>query len=155
MNNTKKNSLIIIGIVLTIFVMLYLVYDVIKTEPANTNSIDTNLEDQNTGLVNMLNELFDNVEDSENKSETKVENETNVNNNQEEDNVSSTESVTTRQEKAIQLVKEEWGGEDGVYFSNESIDSQGRYIVSVRDKKTTNSLAFFLVDVETGLVTKQ
>lgn len=36
-----------------------------------------------------------------------------------------------------------------------SIDSQGRYIVSVNDKRSTKTLAFFVVDVEKGTVTKQ
>ena len=36
-----------------------------------------------------------------------------------------------------------------------SIDNQGRYIVSVNDAKTTKTLAFFKVDVEKELVTKQ
>ena len=67
----------------------------------------------------------------------------------------TTESVTTREEKAVELVKKEWGSTDGVYFSNESIDAQGRYIVSVRDKMTTTSLAFYLVDIDKQLVTQQ
>ena len=68
---------------------------------------------------------------------------------------SSTESVTSKEQKAIELVKKQWGDTNGVYFSNMSIDSQGRYIVSVNDKRSTKTLAFFVVDVEKGTVTKQ
>lgn len=166
---TKKTSYLTIAILIVLFIILCLAYDEVKTQPADANTANTNLVDENTGLDNIINELFDDVttnEEVENevneKNEENIQDEVSNTENNEEENkidneeeISSTESVTSKQEKAINLVKQAWGGEDGVYFSNESIDSQGRYIVSVRDKGTTNSLAFFLVDVDTGLVTKQ
>ena len=161
MSKTVRNSLIVIAIVLVLFGIIWFAYDMFKKEPieANTNA---NLADENTGLDNIINDLFDNVQTNE-QTENVVENE-NITNNQKEEKQEdktneviseSTESVTTRDEKAVELVKKEWGSTDGVYFSNESVDSQGRYIVSVRDKKTTASLAFYLVDVDKQLVTQQ
>lgn len=157
MSKTKKKICIIIAIVLILFIIICLVYDEMKTKPVDANTTNMNLVDENTGLDNIINELFDDVttnEEVENEIEEKEDTNTEKNEENEED-TSSTESVTSKQEKAINLVKKEWGGDDGVYFSNESIDSKGRYIVSVRDKGTTNSLAFFLVDVDRELVTKQ
>lgn len=160
MSKTVKNSLIVIGIVIVLFVMIWFIYDMIKTEPVDANVENTNLVDENTGLDNLINELFDDTttnklnENVVDNSDT--DNEEDIKNEEKNDtDVSTSENMTSKQEKAIALVKKAWGGEDGVYFSNESIDSQGRYIVSVRDKGTTNSLAFFLVDVEKELVTKQ
>lgn len=160
MSKTVKNSLIVIGIVIVLFVMIWFIYDMIKTEPVDANVENTNLVDENTGLDNLINELFDDtitnklnenvVDNSDTDTEEDIKNE-----EKNDTDVSTSENMTSKQEKAIALVKKAWGGEDGVYFSNESIDSQGRYIVSVRDKGTTNSLAFFLVDVEKELVTKQ
>lgn len=169
MDKTKKKSLIIIAIVVILFIIVCLVYEEMKTEPVDANITNTSLVDENTGLDNIINELFEDVttnEEVENEVEEENIQKEDTNTNAEnkgdeneledkEEDVSSTESVTSKQEKAINLVKKEWGGDDGVYFSNESIDSQGRYIVSVRDKGTTNSLAFFLVDVDKELVTKQ
>ena len=166
---TKKTNYLIIAIVIVLFIILCLAYDEMKVEPADANTVNNNLVDENTGLDNIINELFDNViineeveneaeeennrnedSDTENEEESKNDNEV-----EDEEDISSTETVTSKEQKAINLVKQAWGGDDGVYFSNESIDSQGRYIVSVRDKGTTNSLAFFLVDVDKELVTKQ
>lgn len=158
MNKTVKNSLIIIAIVVVIFWIIWFVYDMLKKEPVDANA-DTNLIDENTGLDNIINTLFDNVQVNE-EIEDKVANETQKEENKQENiinevSTSTTESVTTKEEKAVELVKKEWGSTDGVYFSNESIDSQGRYIVSVRNKKTTASLAFYLVDIDKQLVTQQ
>lgn len=161
MSKTVKNSLIVIAIVVVLFGIIWFVYDVFKKEPVDAN-VNANLADENTGLDNIINDLFENVQANE-QTENVVENE-NITNNQKEEKQEdktneviseSTESVTTREEKAVELVKKEWGSTDGVYFSNESVDSQGRYIVSVRDKKTTASLAFYLVDVDKQLVTQQ
>lgn len=161
MSKTVKNSLIVIAIVVVLFGIIWFVYDVFKKEPVDAN-VNANLADENTGLDNIINDLFENVQTNE-QTENVVENE-NITNNQKEEKQEdktneviseSTESVTTREEKAVELVKKEWGSTDGVYFSNESVDSQGRYIVSVRDKKTTASLAFYLVDVDKQLVTQQ
>lgn len=161
MSKTVKNSLIIIAIVVVLFCIIWLIYDIFKKDPVDTNA-NANLADENTGLDNIINDLFDNVQTNE-QIDNVTENE-NVINSQEEDKQENkiggvsdetTESVTTREEKAVELVKKEWGSTDGVYFSNESIDAQGRYIVSVRDKKTTTSLAFYLVDIDKQLVTQQ
>lgn len=164
MNKTVKNSLIIIVIVAILFGFSWLVYDMFKKEPADVDT-NANLLDGNTGLDNMINELFENDIDNElienhvyDKSNTMIENTQNQEDNKEEnveETSSTTESVTTREERAVALVKKEWGSTDGVYFSNESIDSKGRYIVSVRDKKTTASLMFYVVDVDKKLVTEQ
>lgn len=165
MSKTVKNSLMVIAIVVVLFGIIWFVYDMFKKEPVDTN-VNANLTDGNTGLDNIINDLFENsivnetVEDivDDQKNDT-VENTDKQEDNKQDKNEeiisSTTESVTTREERAIELVKKEWGSTDGVYFSNESIDSNGRYIVSVRDKKTTTSLAFYLVDVDKQLVTEQ
>lgn len=163
MNNSAKKVIFIIVIVLILFGIIWLVYDLVKKEPADTKTDNTNFADENTGLDNIINELFDNVTENENV-EIDINNEgNNVNEIGQNDTVeqnkinqsSSTESVTSKEQKAIELVKKQWGDTNGVYFSNMSIDSQGRYIVSVNDKRSTKTLAFFVVDVEKGTVTKQ
>ena len=163
MNNSAKKVIFIIVIVLILFGIIWLVYDLVKKEPADTKTDNTNFADENTGLDNIINELFDNVTENENveidiKNDGNNVNEIGQNDTVEQNKVnqsSSTESVTSKEQKAIELVKKQWGDTNGVYFSNMSIDSQGRYIVSVNDKRSTKTLAFFVVDVEKGTVTKQ
>ena len=158
MNKTVKRCLIIIAIVVVLFAIIWLVYDMVKSKPASAQ-VDTNLVDENTGLDNVINELFDNVIENE-ISENVVENNTQnhdeqTQNKQVNSSTSVTESHTSKEERAVELVKKEWGSSSGVYFSNDSVDEQGRYIVSVHDSKTTMTLAFYLVDLDKGTVTEQ
>lgn len=166
MNKAVKNSLMITAIIIVLFGIIWFVYDMFKKEPVETN-VNANLVDGNAGLDNMINELFENIVDNEvaengvnDKTENEVAGDAEKDDNKKQENEEDatqlvTEDVTTREEKAIELVKKEWGSTDGVYFSNESIDTEGRYIVSVRDKKKTTSLAFYVVDVDKQLVTEQ
>mgnify|MGYP004543568759 FL=1 len=155
MNKTVKKSLIIIAIVIVLFAIIWLVYDMLKKDTVDTSS-DTNIVDGNTGLDNIINDLFEN-DMIENEIENEVTENVTSNSSKENDNTKNepdtTEKTTSKEEKAIELAKKKWGSTSGVYFSNEGINSDGRYIVSVRDGKSTSSLAFYLVDVEKGLVT--
>lgn len=155
MNKTVKKSLIIIAIVIVLFAIIWLVYDMLKKDTVDTSS-DTNIVDGNTGLDNIINDLFEN-DVIGNEIENEVTENVTSNSSKENDNTKNepdtTEKTTSKEEKAIELAKKKWGSTSGVYFSNEGINSDGRYIVSVRDGKSTSSLAFYLVDVEKGLVT--
>ena len=57
--------------------------------------------------------------------------------------------------QAIKLAKEEWkkewGSLDDVSF-NVSVQSDGKYGVTVYDTTTTQSIQFYIVDVDTGVV---
>ena len=136
-----------------------MVYDSFKKEPANANAVTTNITDKNSGLDNVINDLFEKADineiDANLIGNTIVDDNTNSTNETVTNTGSSTTSVTSKEQKAVALVKKAWGDTDGVYFSNMSIDNQGRYIVSVNDAKTTKTLAFFKVDVDKELVTKQ
>ena len=59
MNKTVKKSLIIIAIVIVVFIIIWFVYDMFKKDTVETNS-NSNLVDGNTGLDNIINDLFDN-----------------------------------------------------------------------------------------------
>ncbi len=153
----NKKGLIIILIIILVFAIIWVAYDMFKPEAADANALSTNLTDENTGLDNYINDLLSNTVGNE--IGDAIQNETAKDNESREDEekteVPSNGSTTTREEKAIELTKKEWGSEDGVYFVNESIDSQGRYIVSVRDKETTGALGYYVVDVDKQLVTKR
>lgn len=142
-----------------LFVIIWFVYDSFKKEPANANAVTTNITDKNSGLDNVINDLFEKADineiDANLIGNTIVDDNTNSTNETVTNTGSSTTSVTSKEQKAVALVKKAWGDTDGVYFSNMSIDNQGRYIVSVNDAKTTKTLAFFKVDVDKELVTKQ
>lgn len=66
--------------------------------------------------------------------------------------------ATPRENKAIELAKKQWtkdwGNTNGVSF-NVSIQSDGKYGVTVYDTSSTKSIQFYIVDVDTGIVTER
>ena len=60
------------------------------------------------------------------------------------------ENKENPEEKAKNIVKENWGEDDSVYYSYDGINSEGKYIICVRDKATTKALYWYYVDIETG-----
>lgn len=167
MNKTVKISIMIILIVIVALAIICLVYNHFKQEPVDANIVDTNIEDGNTGLDNIINELFEeeeentvaNKENKENRvSNTQTEKPKKDNNkpkNETKNTETTTEPVTSREEKAIELVKNTWGDTTGLIVSCVSIDNEGRYVVSVNDAKTSRNLGFFTVDVDSKTVEKQ
>lgn len=63
---------------------------------------------------------------------------------------SSVPSTENKEEQAKEIVKNNWGEDDSVYYSYDGIDEKGRYIICVRDNATTRALFWYYVDIETG-----
>ena len=104
---------------------------------ANQNKTTDNNEKENISKE----EPEEDVAQEENDSEEK------------EDEESGKEEVNINEEdKAIDLAKKQYGTTDGVYFRIEQIQSNGVYIVSVRNSETTRDIAWYTVNVKTGVV---
>ena len=147
MSKVVKNSLIVIAIAILVFVIIYFVYDLLKAKPTYSEQVQqSNLEGSNMGID--TDKLFENVSTS-NEEKTNIENEV-------EEPKENTEvlngTVTSKEEKAIELAKKQWKSTEGEYFSNMAINSKGNYIVTVNDSKTSKTLAFYEIDVENEIV---
>ena len=70
----------------------------------------------------------------------------------EEENNSPKETTQSNDEKAIDLVKKEWGNDDTVTFSIEKKDG-AKYRIAVRNSSTT-VLQWYEVDIETWQVSE-
>lgn len=154
MGKTTKNFLVIIVIaIVVIFALVCLEYQHFRFEPISANNVETKgniLPDPNQGLNNMLNEILDdNIETEEKKNET-----TTASN----DSVEDKNQMTPKENKAINLVKDvwtkDWGNLDDVSF-NVSIQSDGKYYVTVYDMVTTHLIKGYIVDVSTEIVTEK
>lgn len=129
---------ICIFVVAITFFMLFDMQNKIEKEKYGVENIDSS--DETNTIQNLVNT---NVSDIENKNE--------VNNIIEEEHVVDEEEdkfSKTKQEKAIDLVKEYWGEDSTVYFTNEGINSNGEYMVAVRKKTSTTVEDYFKVDIE-------
>ncbi len=86
----------------------------------------------------------------ENKKE-KIEEEQKEEEKKKEEN-SKEEGSLSDEDKALDLAKKQYGTTDGVYFRVEQIQSNGVYIISVRDNETTRDYAWYTVDVNNNTV---
>lgn len=160
MSKGTRNILIIIAMALFLFAVLFAVYGYLHTEPMNANTAKENMiGDANTGLDNMINDIFseENIIEKPNNTETNNNTVANTTNKKDED-IETTEDdsrMTPKEKKAIELVQEQWkkemGSLDSVAF-NVSIQNDGKYGVTVYDTTTTQTIQFYIVDVDTGIV---
>ena len=161
MSKETRNILITIVAVLFLFAVLFAVYDHFRSEPINANTSKENLiGDANTGLENMINDIFSEeniIEDEPNNTEpNKNTAENGMTKNEEVVEPTEDDSrMTPKEKKAIELVQEQWkkqmGSLDSVAF-NVSIQNDGKYGVTVYDTTTTQTIQFYIVDVDTGIV---
>lgn len=158
MGKTTKNFLVIIVIaIVVIFALVCLEYQHFRFEPISANNVETKgniLPDPNQGLNNMLNEILDDNIETEVKTEEKKDETTTASN----DSVEDKNQMTPKENKAINLVKDvwtkDWGNLDDVSF-NVSIQSDGKYYVTVYDTVTTHLIKGYIVDVNTEIVTEK
>ena len=72
--------------------------------------------------------------------------------------VADENAMTPKEAKAISLVKDKWtekfGNTDGIDF-NISIQNDGKYLVTVYDTKTTQTISGYIVDVTTGIINEK
>ena len=162
MSKGTRNLILGIIAIILLFVIIIIIYQQYRTEPLSANEAKGNiLADPNSGLDNMLNKIFGNEETeneennitnttNENVQNTNTENKTN-----DEDLTEDDSRMTPRENKAIKLVQElwkkEWGNLSGVSF-NVSIQSDGKYGVTVYNVVTTETIRFYVVDVDTEVV---
>ena len=159
MGKTTKNFLVIIVIaIVVIFALVCLEYQHFRFEPISANNVETKgniLPDPNQGLNNMLNDILDENVETEEKNEEDKEKDSTVSNKTEEDDENQ---MTPKESKAIKLVKDiwtkDWGNLDDVLF-NVSIQSDGKYFVTVYDTITTHLIKSYIVDVNTEIVTEK
>ena len=59
MSKGIRNTIIVIAIIIVLFIIVFVLYQNFQTEPMDANSTGENvLQDANTGLENMLNEIL-------------------------------------------------------------------------------------------------
>lgn len=101
--------------------------------------------------TNIIENIKENTTKNEEKNEIEENNTIEPEVNEIENNVLEDETTTELdpKEEAIQIVKENWGEDDSVYFSYDGIQD-GKHVVCVRESDTTKELYRYYVDIETG-----
>ncbi len=135
MNKKILYIFIIVVLIITGVFIATKISDKTQTEQTSANDLgenENNLNEENN--INQNNESL--VESGDNNTENNTGTQENNQDNLEE--------------KAKQIVKENWGEDETVYFSYDGKDETGRYIICVREKETTKALYRYYVDIDTG-----
>lgn len=162
MNKNVKFILIFFVILCIILGIYFCSTKLLDTNKSTSTSAISNMSD-NTSMevVENINNVVENevqntvieqneVVDEQNKKEEPIEdNQTSSKTELSANNESEVESIDDEQ-KAIEIVKKDWGITDGVIYTCESINSNGNYVISVREATTRNAMAWYTVNPKTG-----
>ncbi len=145
----NKKILYVIGLVVVIilgilFARLLGGNEVAK--PASSNEVKngnklTNSQVKNETNNNTKNEVKNEVSNNENTNATT--------------NEPKEETPKTDLEKAIDIVKKDWGADNTVYYAQDGQIESGEYVICVRDNETTSAKAWYTVNVQTGTFVKE
>lgn len=162
MSKGAKKVLGAIIIIILIVLVSWLGYESMNAEPASINATNE-VSNQNMGLDNEVNEVYEEEENTVVEEEEQVEEETTVDEEPvvEEEPNSNTEVISgtnaTREERAVSLAKEyyakEYDNVDDVYFRFDTVNGNGDYVVIASNNGET--LAFLIVDLDTETVTEK
>lgn len=136
----KKTSIYIAAIIIVIIIGILLAVKVtkdFKVKPTTSEKVDNKVE---------------------NKENNTIKNEVNINITDEENNIVDNpepEKPKTDLEKAIEIVKEDWGSDSSVYYAADGKTTKGEFIICVRDKNSTAALAWYTVNLEDGTFTRE
>ncbi len=142
----KKTLIIIIAVMLVVLIGIIVGKSINETN----NSIQTD----SGKIENNINKVSN--KDVDKKTENKAENTSSNEANNTIDNTEKEEepAVKTDLDKAIDLVKKDWGDDDTVYFAQDGKTDNGEFIICVRDNATTGARAWYSVNVEAGTAEK-
>ena len=98
----------------------------------NENAIENNTVENNVQNENIEDKNNENVNEENNNQTNTIQN--TASNAGEEVTKTEIEKEETDKEKALNLVKKDWGEDVNVYFTVESIDGNGNYTIYVREE---------------------
>lgn len=153
MDNKVK---IFIGIVAIILVAVICAVTFNKEE--STNEVNSNTVENSVTNTEVENEVQNTVVENkvENTTKTPVVEDKKLETQDFSNSVYENNSdvgTTNKKQEAINLVKIQWGEDDSVTFSCDSITSDGIYIIAVTSKERAVVLSYFRVDLDKKTVT--
>lgn len=164
----KKSTIYILLIIILIIGIAFLTWKLITLEETGNEILETNGEEENNIVNNNVNNevqdnnqiennIQDKVNDIEKKEETNLEQE---DDEFEEENKKETEEIgketieteAQRKEKAIEIVKKDWGDSNSSSIGYDSMSGK-QYLISV--KQDGRVVCWYYVDIETETFEKE
>lgn len=139
-----KKTLIIL---ITLIIIIGIICGIVFSKNSNKNITTNTQKEENTITNEEINNTTNEIKENE-IEENNVSDDTQT-------TVTPEETQKTDKEKAIEIVKKDYGTSDNIKFNAEGTDSKGRQIIVVRDIETTAALQFYYVDVSNGTFVKE
>ncbi len=139
-----KKTLIIL---ITLIIIIGIICGIVFSKNSNKNITTNTQKEENTITNEEINNTTNEIKQNE-IEENNVSDDTQT-------TVTPEETQKTDKEKAIEIVKKDYGTSDNIKFNAEGTDSKGRQIIVVRDIETTAALQFYYVDVSNGTFVKE
>ena len=143
----KKVLIIVIPLIIIVGIICGIAFSKNTTKNANTN---TQKQEENTITNEETNSIVNEI-DENNIIENNVSENTQVTTNPDEPQ----ETPKTDEEKALEIVKKDFGARENTKFTVEGTDSNGRIVVVVSNINTTAAMAFYHVDISNGTFIKE
>lgn len=154
----EKSTKIIIAVLVIALIILGIVISVnknkaVQTDNKNTINQSNEVKDAVNWIKNEVNDVQNNIENtiSENNVENIIDNAQDNSNNSIKENETSNKEEDNNQ-KAIDMVKSDWGEDDSVNFKIDEQSEDGKYVISVVDKNTTKVLVWYDVDIKNNTI---
>ena len=156
----KSKTKILFGILV---ILLIIVVGVVLAKNISTVQTNTNNNEISKNEVNKVvdettnkikNEIQNLVEENviESKEENKIEDTINNTNTITKTENNETQTTESDKEKAINMAKKDWGEDNNVSFKIDEELGNGKFVVSVMDKNTTNVVLWYLVDAKNNTI---
>lgn len=140
----KKRIIVFIMVIAVVGVAIFLSVKILNKPETPTNN--KNVVSSNNQIA--YNEISYNTIENTIISANIIENQIQITTNIGPDTANA-------KEKAIKLVKDDWGEDTSVYFYVDEVNENGKYIVSVRDNATTSVVVWYEVDVKNNTAVMQ
>lgn len=112
------------------------------TDEEKNNMVENTVESQMNFVVENI--ISNTTENKTPKNETKP--------NKTQSSTPANPGVTDQKQKAIELVKKEWGQDETVNYVFDYVNENGEYVIAVKDRASATVKNYFRVNLETETV---
>lgn len=148
MNRETKIVIILVIILAVVCGVIFFNKQENKSQVTNSNTV------LNETAQNVTEEILNKVENTntfEENNDKKEDNTNTVENNSSNTN-SSEKTSENDSDRAIEMVKNEWGKDDNVTFKVDEQTEDGKYVVCVMETSTTRVIMWYNVDVKNNTI---
>lgn len=148
MNRETKIVIILVIILAVVCGVIFFNKQENKSQVTNSNTV------LNETAQNVTEEILNKVENTntfEENNDKKEDNTNTVENNSSNTN-NSEKTSENDSDRAIEMVKNEWGKDDNVTFKIDEQTEDGKYVVCVMETSTTKVIMWYNVDVKNNTI---